>query len=86
MTRLGRFVAVWGNGQHGRLGHGNEASELFPRIVQALVGTRIAAVAAGGAHTAIATGKGKIHYCYFILLLLLLLLHNLSLLLASCTF
>jgi hypothetical protein len=40
-----------------RLGHGTESSELFPRIVQALAGSRVAQVAAGGAHTAVATGK-----------------------------
>ncbi|WIA39600.1 hypothetical protein OEZ86_005684 [Tetradesmus obliquus] len=58
MTRLGRFLAVWGNGQHGRLGHGTESSEVFPRIVQALAGSRVAHVAAGGAHTAVATEDG----------------------------
>jgi hypothetical protein len=43
-----------------RLGHGTETSELFPRIVQALAGSRVAHVAAGGAHTAVATGKHRV--------------------------
>ncbi|KIZ00142.1 hypothetical protein MNEG_7825, partial [Monoraphidium neglectum] len=56
MAALGRFVACWGNGQHGRLGHATrDASEVFPRIVAALAGERVAAVACGGAHTAVVT-------------------------------
>jgi hypothetical protein len=55
--RLGRFVACWGNGQHGRLGHATrEASEAFPRVVAALADHRAARVACGGAHTAAVMG------------------------------
>eukprot|EP00878_Enallax_costatus_P042432 GHUV01049791.1.p1 GENE.GHUV01049791.1~~GHUV01049791.1.p1 ORF type:complete len:147 (+),score=27.95 GHUV01049791.1:415-855(+) len=59
MTRLPRLlVACWGNGQHGRLGHGTETSELFPRVVSALTSYQAAAVSAGGAHTAVVTADG----------------------------
>lgn len=54
MTRLARLVATWGNGQFGRLGHGSQSSELFPRIIPQLQG--VTAVSAGGAHTAVVTG------------------------------
>lgn len=56
---LSRFIACWGNGQHGRLGHGGarNASELFPRVVAALASAGNAArVACGGAHTAAVMG------------------------------
>ena len=58
MAPLGRFIACWGNGQHGRLGHmTRDASELFPRLVAALAGQQAARVACGGAHTAAVMGK-----------------------------
>ncbi|KAI8464458.1 MAG: regulator of chromosome condensation 1/beta-lactamase-inhibitor protein II [Monoraphidium minutum] len=61
MPPLGRFVACWGNGQHGRLGHMcGESSELFPRIVAALAGQRAAQVACGGAHTAAVMEDGSL--------------------------
>jgi alpha-tubulin suppressor-like RCC1 family protein len=57
MTRLSRLLATWGNGQHGRLGHGpGTGSELFPRVVTALAGSNVLQVACGGAHTAVVTG------------------------------
>jgi hypothetical protein len=57
MTRWGRFLATFGNGQHGRLGHGDACvSELFARIVPG-VGRDVKQVACGGAHTAVVTGN-----------------------------
>ncbi|GBF93212.1 hypothetical protein Rsub_05944 [Raphidocelis subcapitata] len=59
--QLGRFIACWGNGQHGRLGHGaHEASEAFPRVVAALAGHRATRVACGGAHTAAVMEDGSL--------------------------
>jgi alpha-tubulin suppressor-like RCC1 family protein len=59
MAPLGRFIACFGNGQHGRLGHRTgEASELFPRVVAALADRRASRVACGGAHTAAIMGEG----------------------------
>jgi hypothetical protein len=53
MTRLTRLAAAWGNGQFGRLGHGSQSSELFPRVIPHLAAS---SVSAGGAHTAVVTG------------------------------
>jgi hypothetical protein len=53
MTCLTRLVAAWGNGQFGRLGHGSQSSELFPRVIPHLAAS---SVSAGGAHTAVITG------------------------------
>lgn len=55
MTRLTRLVAAWGNGQFGRLGHGSQSSELFPRVIPHLAAS---SVSAGGAHTAVTTDDG----------------------------
>lgn len=53
-----RVLATWGNGDFGRLGHGTPfAAEAVPRVVSGLAGEEIAAVACGGAHTAVVTGK-----------------------------
>lgn len=59
-TRL--LVATFGNGQHGRLGHGSQASEVFPRAVAALARRAgdVVAVACGGAHTACVTADGAL--------------------------
>eukprot|EP00775_Hariotina_reticulata_P010632 gene10632-10790_t len=53
-----RLLATFGNGQFGRLGHGSESNELFPRVVSALTGIKVTAVAAGGAHTAAVAEDG----------------------------
>jgi len=50
------LLATFGNGQHGRLGHGTQASELVPRAVAGLAG--VVSVACGGAHTACVTADG----------------------------
>jgi len=51
-----RLLATFGNGQFGRLGHGSESNELFPRVLSALTDVKVTAVAAGGAHTAAVAG------------------------------
>ena len=56
---LRRLVATWGNADHGRLGHGALPSQILPRVVAALGGTDIAAVSAGGAHTAALAGAAS---------------------------
>lgn len=60
MTRMRRFLATCGNGQHGRLGHGVAcANELFPRIVAAL-GAGLKQASCGGAHCAVVTDEGAL--------------------------
>ena len=54
------LVLTFGNGEQGRLGHGGNADEMVPRIVEALVGVKVAQVAAGGGHTVICTAEGSV--------------------------
>ena len=42
---------TWGEGSHGRLGHGNGSSIGLPRKVHALAGKQVMAIACGGTHT-----------------------------------
>ncbi|NXQ10640.1 RCCD1 protein, partial [Peucedramus taeniatus] len=44
--------------RHGQLGHGLLESEAQPRLVEALGGVPMRAVAAGGWHSASVSGKG----------------------------
>ncbi|NXV28235.1 RCCD1 protein, partial [Rissa tridactyla] len=44
--------------RHGQLGHGTLESELQPRLVEALAGVPMQAVAAGGWHSASVSGEG----------------------------
>ncbi|NXP80379.1 RCCD1 protein, partial [Ramphastos sulfuratus] len=43
--------------RHGQLGHGTLESELQPRVVEALGGVPMTAVAAGGWHSACISGE-----------------------------
>ncbi|NWW48883.1 RCCD1 protein, partial [Pedionomus torquatus] len=44
--------------RHGQLGHGTLESEPQPRLVEALAGVPMKAVAAGGWHSASISGEG----------------------------
>ncbi|NXJ15785.1 RCCD1 protein, partial [Odontophorus gujanensis] len=44
--------------RHGQLGHGSVESEQRPRVVEALCGVPVRAVAAGGWHSACVSGEG----------------------------
>lgn len=44
--------------RHGQLGHGSLESEQQPRLVEALGGVPMRAVAAGGWHSACVSGEG----------------------------
>eukprot|EP00966_Prymnesium_polylepis_P224066 5183240-Prymnesium_polylepis.1 len=50
----------WGEGRFGRLGHGTDAQELTPRLINALLGVRIIKVACGGACTAAIDENGAL--------------------------
>ncbi len=56
-------VWTWGQGRGGRLGHGDEAPQLFPRLVEPLVGVRVVKVAAAENHTACITAEGAV-FCW----------------------
>jgi len=49
---------TWGRGQHGRLGHGLIEDEPTPRLVEALLGVQVLAVACGEFHTLVSTSNG----------------------------
>ena len=51
----------WGKGSCGRLGHGDEEDQLTPRLVEALRGVVVFAVAAGEAHSLAVDESG---WCY----------------------
>jgi alpha-tubulin suppressor-like RCC1 family protein len=56
-----RELFVFGSGARGQLGLGNDESASLhePRLVEALLGRRIAAVVCGGAHTLALTEDGS---------------------------
>ena len=58
-TAEGR-VWTFGTGEKGKLGHGGEADEMVPRLVEGLVSVKVAQVAAGGDHTVICTAEGRV--------------------------
>ena len=64
----------WGTGSQGQLGHGNDQTEMLPRVIEALNGLNVHCVAAGEAHCLCATadhdlyswGSGKVsHHLIF---------------------
>uniref|UniRef100_A0A8C3V485 RCC1 domain containing 1 n=1 Tax=Catharus ustulatus TaxID=91951 RepID=A0A8C3V485_CATUS len=54
-------VFAWGGGRHGQLGHGLLEPELQPRLVEALAGVPMQAVAAGGWHSASISEAGDLY-------------------------
>ncbi|XP_067999740.1 RCC1 domain-containing protein 1-like [Melanerpes formicivorus] len=54
-------VYTWGGGRHGQLGHGTLESEQQPRMVEALGGVPMTAVAAGGWHSASISEAGDLY-------------------------
>jgi len=53
-------VYTWGSGAHGKLGHGGDADELFPRKLETLSGHSAVSVAAGHNHTVVCTETGEV--------------------------
>lgn len=56
-------VFTTGDGSRGKLGHGNERSQLTPRRVEALMGLKVASVTAGLNHTLLITETGLLYGC-----------------------
>lgn len=56
----GGEVYSWGDGTYGKLGHGNDSNQLYPKRVEALVGTQIKDASCGRHHTAVRTHDGKV--------------------------
>ncbi|CAA7027055.1 unnamed protein product [Microthlaspi erraticum] len=55
-----RFAAMWGSGDHGRLGLGNLESQWRPSVCSALTDHSIRAIACGGAHTLFLTETRRV--------------------------
>jgi alpha-tubulin suppressor-like RCC1 family protein len=52
---------TFGSGDDGRLGHGGNAGERVPRVVEALAGKQVVGAAAGGVHTVVWTDTGEVY-------------------------
>ncbi|XP_053933174.1 RCC1 domain-containing protein 1 isoform X2 [Cuculus canorus] len=61
LLAAGGEVFAWGSSRHGQLGHGTLESELEPRLVEALAGVPLQAVAAGGWHSASVSEGGDLY-------------------------
>ncbi|EOD05350.1 hypothetical protein EMIHUDRAFT_351053, partial [Emiliania huxleyi CCMP1516] len=48
----------WGDGDYGRLGHGDQQDQLLPKQVEAFAGQRVVAVSAGARHSLATTADG----------------------------
>ncbi|ESP05641.1 hypothetical protein LOTGIDRAFT_181433 [Lottia gigantea] len=54
-------VFTWGDGDYGRLGHGNNTTQKTPKLVQALLGKIVKSVSAGYRHSAVVTEDGELY-------------------------
>ena len=59
LTTTGEVLS-FGSGWYGRLGHGDEEDQLEPKVIEALRGTRVVAIAVGRDHSMVQTDKGKV--------------------------
>ncbi len=53
-------VLSFGGGDCGQLGHGDEEDQLAPKMIEALRGVRVVAIAAGGYHSMVLTDEGTV--------------------------
>ncbi|XP_006345746.1 ultraviolet-B receptor UVR8 isoform X2 [Solanum tuberosum] len=58
-----RFAALWGNGDHGRLGHGSLESQWRPNVLpsSAFDNQNLREIACGGAHSLFLTDHGRVY-------------------------
>ncbi|KAL1491483.1 hypothetical protein ABEB36_012074 [Hypothenemus hampei] len=54
-------VYSWGEGEDGKLGHGNRLSCEKPKLIEALQGFEVIDIACGGAHSAAITASGHLY-------------------------
>ena len=53
-------VLSFGDGREGQLGHGDGANQRVPKVIEALRGVRVAAIAAGSDHSMVLTDEGEV--------------------------
>ena len=53
-------VFSWGDGDYGKLGHGNSSTQKYPRLIQSLGGKFIQHISAGYRHSAAVTQDGDV--------------------------
>jgi len=53
-------VWSWGGGDYGKLGHGDQQSQLLPKKIEAFAGQRVVAVSAGEYHSLALTAGGSV--------------------------
>ncbi|EDV24531.1 uncharacterized protein TRIADDRAFT_56425 [Trichoplax adhaerens] len=54
-------VFSWGDGEDGKLGHGDKLSSETPRKIEALLGKQIVHISCGSSHSAAITSKGELY-------------------------
>lgn len=54
-------VLSWGDGEDGKLGHGDSLTLDSPKIIEALLAKRVFYVACGSAHSAAITSNGELY-------------------------
>ncbi|XP_048243824.1 E3 ubiquitin-protein ligase HERC2-like isoform X1 [Haliotis rufescens] len=54
-------VYSWGEGEDGKLGHGNRSPCDRPRVIESLRGKEVIDISAGGAHSACITSNGELY-------------------------
>ena len=59
LTETGEVLS-FGFGEEGQLGHGDEANQFVPKVIEALLGMRVVAIAAGGFHSLVLTDEGAV--------------------------
>ena len=59
LTNAGEILS-FGNGGRGQLGHGDYEDQLVPKVIEALSGTRVVAIAAGNTHSMVLTHEGAV--------------------------
>lgn len=61
MALCGRRVYSWGNGDDGRLGHGNIETYLEPTLISAFNDIPVRAIACGGSHSGVIAVNGDVY-------------------------